>query len=215
MWSDLELATHAPANKTVITQMPVSTDERSETRGRTEPSVTGGRGARGLSIGEAARRSGVTAKTIRFYEAEGVVPPPARTPNGYRHYTATDVRRLRFVGQLRRLGLPLPAAKSVAAQAFASQCRTYVRDVAALLERQCSEIDRRVAELLVLRGELTDLTAQARRVEASVPAGRLVAECGACLIVDDDRPLSAPGPAWDTESRLRNSARDGVALGRR
>jgi MerR family copper efflux transcriptional regulator len=160
----------------------------------------------GLNIGEAAQRSGVPAKTIRFYEAEGVVPSPARSPAGYRRYTDTDVRRLRLVGRLRRLGLPLPDAGAVAAQAFASECRTYVRDVGTLLERQCAEIDRRVAELLTLRAELSDLAAQAHRVEAAVPRGRLVAECGACLVVDDPRPLSPPGEGRAPTSADASSA---------
>ena len=142
--------------------------------------------AGGLTIGEAAQRSGLPAKTIRFYEAQGIVPAPARTPAGYRHYTATDVRRLRLVGRLRRLGLPLPAAGEVAERAFASECRAYVRDVGALLERQCTEIDRRVAELTTLRAELATLAARARRVEAADAVGSLVAECGACLVVNDE-----------------------------
>jgi DNA-binding transcriptional MerR regulator len=154
-----------------------------------EESPAAGRGAeRGLSIAEAARRSGVPARTIRFYEAAGIVRPPARDANGYRRYGSAGVRRLRLVGRLRRLGLPLPEAGAVAERAFVSECRTYVRDVGALLERQCAEIDQRVAELLALRSELAILAAQAHRAEAVAPAGRWVAECGACVVVDDPPP---------------------------
>lgn len=60
-----------------------------------------------LRIGELARRSGVTAKAIRFYEARGVLPPAARGPNGYRLYDDQAVEMLRFVRQAGRLGLRL------------------------------------------------------------------------------------------------------------
>jgi MerR family copper efflux transcriptional regulator len=159
--------------------------EQSPGAGRAAP----GRSAeRGLSIAEAARRSGVPARTIRFYEAAGVVRPPARDANGYRRYGGAGVRRLRLVGRLRRLGLPLPEAGAVAEQAFVAECQTYVRDVGALLERQCAAIDRRVAELLALRAELAALAVQAHQTEVAAPAGQWVAECGACVVVDDAPP---------------------------
>ncbi len=149
----------------------------------------GGDAVSGLRIAEVARRSGVPAKTIRFYEEAGVVPAPARAANGYRRYAEADVRRLRLVGRLRRLGLPLPAAGAVAERAFAAECRTYVRDVGEVLDAQCAAIDRRVAELLALRAELAALAAVARAAAATAPdSGRRVAECGSCPVVDGPEP---------------------------
>ena len=49
--------------------------------------------AANLTIGAVARRTGVPVPTIRFYEAEGVIPAPARTAAGYRLYGTTDIRR--------------------------------------------------------------------------------------------------------------------------
>ena len=60
-----------------------------------------------LTIGEVSRCTGVPIKTIRFYEAEQVIPPPARTEAGYRLYTSADVRRLHLARQARLLGLVL------------------------------------------------------------------------------------------------------------
>lgn len=57
-----------------------------------------------MNIGEAARRSGVSAKMIRYYERSGLVPPPVRLASGYRDYSDNDVHRLRFVRHARDLG---------------------------------------------------------------------------------------------------------------
>ena len=68
-----------------------------------------------LRIGELARLVGVDAPTIRFYEAEGVLPVATRSSSSYRLYDATDVDRLRFVKQARRLGLGLGEIREIVA----------------------------------------------------------------------------------------------------
>ena len=50
------------------------------------------------------QRSGVQAETIRYYESEGLLPKPERTAAGYRLYGASDVERLSFIRQARKLG---------------------------------------------------------------------------------------------------------------
>ena len=57
-----------------------------------------------MHIGEAARRSGMAAKTIRFYEEAGLIAPAPRTGNGYREFGDDDVRRLQFIHRARDLG---------------------------------------------------------------------------------------------------------------
>lgn len=50
-----------------------------------------------MRIGELAERAGVTAKTVRFYEDEGLLAEPARTPAGYRDYDPVVLDRLAFI----------------------------------------------------------------------------------------------------------------------
>ena len=54
-----------------------------------------------MNIGQAAEKSGLPTKTIRYYEEIGLVTPSARRPNGYRDYDTRDVHALRFVQRAR------------------------------------------------------------------------------------------------------------------
>lgn len=60
-----------------------------------------------VPIGVAAQRAGVSARMVRHYEALGLLPPVARTDNGYRQYTPADVHALRFVRRARDLGFSM------------------------------------------------------------------------------------------------------------
>lgn len=64
-------------------------------------------------IGELARRTGLTVKTIRFYSDRGIVAPTDRSPAGYRLYSIDAVARLSLVRTLRSLGLDLPTIRKV------------------------------------------------------------------------------------------------------
>ncbi|MEU1462332.1 MerR family transcriptional regulator [Streptomyces sp. NPDC005727] len=65
------------------------------------------------SIGELARRTGLTVKAIRFYSDRGIVAPTDRSPAGYRRYGIDAVARLDLVRTLRNLGLDLPTIRRV------------------------------------------------------------------------------------------------------
>ncbi len=58
-----------------------------------------------MRIGEVAGRAGVPAKTIRFWEDQHLLPPPGRTPAGYRDYGPAILERLAFIRHSQAAGL--------------------------------------------------------------------------------------------------------------
>jgi DNA-binding transcriptional MerR regulator len=67
----------------------------------------------GVSIGEAARQSGVKAPTIRYYEQIGLLPAPPRTSGNRRHYDSGELRRLAFIRHARELGFEIEAIRTL------------------------------------------------------------------------------------------------------
>lgn len=59
-----------------------------------------------LRIGELASQGSVNLETIRYYEREGLMRPPKRTPSGHRAYLPADLLRLRFIKRSQALGSP-------------------------------------------------------------------------------------------------------------
>lgn len=112
-----------------------------------------------MRIGELAARSGLTAKTIRFYEQAGVLPEPARQPSGYRSYDDAALDRLRFVRAAQAAGLTLAEVRRVidVREDAGPPCR-HVTD---LLAAHAADLDRRIAELTALRDEVHRLLERA------------------------------------------------------
>ncbi len=69
--------------------------------------ATGSRGDVGRKVGELAAATGLTVRTLRYYEEIGLLAASARSAGGHRLYSAADVERLYRICLLRRLGLPL------------------------------------------------------------------------------------------------------------
>jgi DNA-binding transcriptional MerR regulator len=107
-----------------------------------------------LTIGQAARATGVAAKTIRYYEQIGVLPAPPRTASGYRRYDERSVERLRLVGRARALGLPLRDVGVLASALNGGPRPRLRRRLLALVRAQLSAVHHRIGELERLRQEL-------------------------------------------------------------
>ena len=127
-----------------------------------------------MRIGEVAVRAGVPAKTIRFWEDQRLVPPPGRTPSGYRDYDPAILERLAFIRHAQASGLTLDAIRQVLEIRDDGQppC-VHVTD---LIGRRLAEVEARLAELTHTRDQLVVL---ATRAAAQDPA-----DCrGYCSII--------------------------------
>jgi MerR family copper efflux transcriptional regulator len=105
-----------------------------------------------MLIGEVARQSGVSAHTIRFYEAERLLTNPSRASSGYRVYSSRVLDELRFIEQAQRLGFTLGETREILS--LGRSGRMPCERVAALCETHLKDIDRRMAELRAFRRNL-------------------------------------------------------------
>jgi DNA-binding transcriptional MerR regulator len=120
-----------------------------------------------LTIGEVARRAGLTRRAVRLYEARGLLPPVERTESGYRLYSEHDLRALRFIRQARAVGLSLQEIHTIMMLRRAGIPPS--EDIVALLQARFGEIERQISELQSLRHTLADVldaaTSRAHRGE--------------------------------------------------
>jgi DNA-binding transcriptional MerR regulator len=108
-----------------------------------------------IRIGELAKRFGLNPKTIRYYEAIGLLPQAGRSESGYRIYDEQDVERLSFIRRAKTLGLTLDEIRDI----LAGQQRGELpcSQVLDLIDRKIRVIDQRVADLVAFRAELSRL----------------------------------------------------------
>ena len=108
-----------------------------------------------MKIGEVARLSGVSAKTIRYYESVGLVRAAARADNGYRDYDDNDVRTLRFIQRARSLGFSMDEVAELL-PLWQDRSRASA-DVRAIALRHVEAVERRIRELQSVRDAIMDL----------------------------------------------------------
>jgi Cu(I)-responsive transcriptional regulator len=109
-----------------------------------------------MNIGEVADRTGVPAKTIRYYEDIGLVRP-LRSANGYRSFRESDQHKLTFLGRARALGFSIEDCRKLLAL-YEDDSRES-GDVKALAQEHLTEIDAKIAQLQSMRATLADLIA--------------------------------------------------------
>ena len=110
-----------------------------------------------MNISEAATRSGVPPKTIRYYEDIGLIEKPLRSENGYRDYGDDDIHILRFIQRARSLGFRVQDCRQLLAL-YKDPDRASA-DVKAMAEMRIAEIDQKLAELTSMRTTLVHLAA--------------------------------------------------------
>ena len=112
-----------------------------------------------MKIGEAAGRSGVSAKTIRFWEDQHLLPPASRTPAGYRDYGPAILERLAFIRHSQAAGLTLEHIRQVLDIRDSGQPPCV--HVTGLIARRLGEVEARLAELTRARDQWVVLAARA------------------------------------------------------
>lgn len=108
-----------------------------------------------MNIGEAAAATGVSAKMIRHYESIGLIKPALRSVAGYRVYSDADIHSLRFIRHARDLGFALEDIDSLL-RLWGDRERSSC-EVKKLALDHIATLDRKIAELQVMRASLTDL----------------------------------------------------------
>ena len=106
-----------------------------------------------LKVGELAKRSGLTVRTLHHYHAIGLLTPSARADNGYRLYDRHDIARLHQIQALRRFGLSLAEIGDHLNQPGTTP-------LVDLVARQIALLDRQLAQTAQLRERLVSLHAQ-------------------------------------------------------
>jgi DNA-binding transcriptional MerR regulator len=131
-----------------------------------------------ITVGEAARRAGVSPKAVRLYEARGILSPAERTESGYRTYSDHDVEILRFVRRARALGLRLEEIGRILdlQRQGAQPCGTVVQ----LLDRHLRDIDRTMRDLRALRKDL------ASALEVAKSSARRGDDVVVCRIIESE-----------------------------
>jgi MerR family copper efflux transcriptional regulator len=108
-----------------------------------------------MNIGEAARASGVSAKTIRYYEAADLITTAERTGGGYRVYTQADVHVLRFIKRARDLGFLIERIRRLL-DLWQDKSRAS-RDVKRLALDHIADIAAKIAAMSTVRDAVQEL----------------------------------------------------------
>jgi Cu(I)-responsive transcriptional regulator len=108
-----------------------------------------------MNIGEAAQRSGVSAKMVRHYESLGLLPPVVRTDAGYRQYGDNEVHTLRFIRRARDLGFGMAEIGELLK--LWQNRRRASGDVKRIALAHMADLDRRIAEMEAMKRTLSRL----------------------------------------------------------
>ena len=114
----------------------------------------------GMNIGAVAERSGVPAKSIRYYESIGLIRLAERRANGYRSYSPNDMQTLAFIKPARSLGFSVDEVRDLLG--LWRDRRRKSAAVKKLVGHHIETLDRKIEELQAMRKALADLVQRCR-----------------------------------------------------
>ena len=127
-----------------------------------------------VSIAQVREKTGVSARTLRYYEELGLLPGVRRRAGGRRVYGPDELERLRFIQRLKALGLTLAEVKQLnAVYAIGGSTVAMLQRLDELLGGHLRELDARIEELMALRDEIGKYRDHVRnRIDAGAPRQR-------------------------------------------
>ncbi len=151
-----------------------------------------------LRIGELGEKVDLPAQTIRYYEQMGLLPKPARGPNGYRVYDDPDEQRLRFIRSARALDFSIDDIREILdlRDRGVAPCRVAL----GLMESRIEAIDHHIRELEGLRAELVRL----HQVGKQMPEDVLMKEC-VCHLIEGGGEESAEARSPGRKNRGKST----------
>jgi DNA-binding transcriptional MerR regulator len=149
-----------------------------------------------LTTGEMARLSQTTLRTVRFYEAEGLITSCEREDGSHRKFPASELKKLQIIADLRDAGLSLQEIKALIA--LKGKCGTPEQAACRMTSTLCAqveELDRRIETLQRVRGELQSMLAMLRVCkQCTSPA--FPARCNDCEMVEQPGAERATRLLW-------------------
>lgn len=139
-----------------------------------------------MQIGELVRRTGVDAETLRFYEKIGLLLKPSRTDSGYRIYSDSHVKQVKFILRAKRLGLSLDEIRDIIRLREGGQAPCF--HVERLIQRRLSELDQVQGELRQLRRDLQSALQHTREALAQAGAADY------CPVIEHAQVAPSPLP---------------------
>lgn len=153
-----------------------------------------------LLIGELARKAGVSAPTIRYYEEIGLLPASSRTTAGYRRYTDAALQELRFIRKAQGLGFSLDEIVEILK--LSRSGGTPCADVLTLARQHLAAVDDRIAQLRQFRDHLAS--------ELAKWDGGQTPTCqGLCQIIENAEEREADRSSLPAPKRARGRGHQG------
>ena len=120
-----------------------------------------------LRIGALAKATATKVETVRYYERIGLLPAPTRSSGNYRAYRPEHLNRLSFIRRARDLGFSIEQVRALLA--LSDQKERSCEAVDVIAREHLADVERKIADLALLRRELKELIGRCRR--------RTIAEC--------------------------------------